>query len=37
MDPEVLYFPRMIAKIHRMNMRQKNREEGHKNETMAEP
>ena len=34
---EVLDFPRMIAKVERMNMRQENLEEGHKTETMAEP
>jgi hypothetical protein len=37
MDHEVLDFPRMIAKIDRMNMRQENPEEGQETETMAEP
>jgi hypothetical protein len=37
MDHEVLYFPRMNAKIDKMNMRQENLEEGHETETMAEP
>jgi hypothetical protein len=37
MDHEVLDFPRMITKLDRMNMRQKNLEEGHKTETMIEP
>ena len=37
MDHEVLDFPRMIAKLDRMNMRQENLEEGHETETMAEP
>jgi hypothetical protein len=37
MDHEVLDFPRMIAKLDRMNMRQENLEESHETETMAEP
>jgi hypothetical protein len=37
MDHEVLDFPRMIAKLERMNMRQENPEEGQETETMAEP
>jgi hypothetical protein len=37
MDNEVLDFPRMIAKIDLMNMRQENPEEGYENETMEEP
>jgi hypothetical protein len=37
MDHEVLDFPRMIAKLDRMNMRQENLEEGHETKTMAEP
>jgi hypothetical protein len=37
MDHEVLDFPRMIAKLDRMNMRQENPEEGQETETMAEP
>jgi hypothetical protein len=37
MDHEVLNFPRMIAKLDIMNMRQENLEEGHETETMAEP
>ena len=37
MDHQVLYFPRMIAKLSRMNMRQENLEEGHETETMAKP
>jgi hypothetical protein len=36
MDHEVLYFPRMIAKLERMNMRQENLKEGQKTETMVE-
>jgi hypothetical protein len=35
MDHEVLDFPRMIAKVERMNMRQENPEEGQKTKTMA--
>jgi uncharacterized transporter YbjL len=37
MDHEVLDFPRMIAKVERMNMRQENLEEGQEIETMVEP
>ena len=37
MDHEVLDFPRMIAKLERMNMRQENPEEGQETETMTEP
>jgi hypothetical protein len=37
MNHEVLDFPRMIAKVERMNMRQENLEEGQEIETMAEP
>jgi hypothetical protein len=37
MDHEVLDFPRMIANLDRMNMRQENLEEGYKTETMEEP
>jgi hypothetical protein len=37
MDHEVMDFPRMIAKVERMNMRQENLEEGQENKTMAEP
>jgi hypothetical protein len=36
MDHEVLDFPRMIAKLERMNMRQKNPKEGQEIETMTE-
>jgi hypothetical protein len=37
MDHEVLDFPRMNAKVERMNMRQENPEEDQETETMAEP
>jgi hypothetical protein len=37
MDHEVLNFPRMIAKVEIMNMRQENPEEDQETETMAEP
>jgi hypothetical protein len=37
MDHEVLDFPRMIAKLERMNMRPENPEEGQETKTMAEP
>jgi hypothetical protein len=37
MDHDVLDFPRVIAKVERMNMRQENPEEGQETETMAEP
>jgi hypothetical protein len=37
MDHQVLDFPRMIAKLDRMNMRQENPEEGQETETMTKP
>ena len=37
MDHEVLDFPRMIAKVERMNMIQENPKEGQETKTMAEP
>jgi hypothetical protein len=37
MDHEVLDFPRMIAKVERMNMRQENPKEGQETKTMVEP
>ena len=37
MDHEVMDFPRMIAKVERMNMRQENLEEGQETKTMVEP
>jgi hypothetical protein len=37
MDHEVLDFPRMIAKLERMNTRQENPEKGQATETMEEP
>jgi hypothetical protein len=37
MDHEVMDFPRMIAKVERMNMRQEKHEEDQETETMAEP
>jgi hypothetical protein len=37
MDHEVLDFPRMIAKLERMNMRSENPEEGQETKTMVEP
>jgi metal-responsive CopG/Arc/MetJ family transcriptional regulator len=37
MDHEVLDFPRMIAKVERMNMRQEDHEKGQATEIMAEP
>ena len=33
----MLDFPKMIAKLDRMNMRQENLEEGHETKTLAEP
>jgi hypothetical protein len=37
MDHEVLDFPRMIAKLEGMNMRQEYHEKGQDTKTMAEP
>jgi hypothetical protein len=37
MDHEVLDFPRMIAKVERMNIRQENPEEDQETKTMEEP
>jgi hypothetical protein len=37
MDHEVLDFPRMIAMVERMNMRQEDHEKGQATEIMAEP
>jgi hypothetical protein len=37
MDHEVLDFPRMIAKVERMNMSEENPQEGQETETMVEP
>jgi hypothetical protein len=37
MDHDILDFPRMIAKVERMNMRQENPEKGQETETMEEP
>ena len=37
MDHEVLNFPRMIAKVERMNMRQEIPKEDKETKTMAEP
>jgi hypothetical protein len=37
MDHEVLDFPRMIAKVERMNMRSENPEEDQETKTMEEP
>jgi hypothetical protein len=37
MDHEDLDFPRIIAKVERMNMRQENPEEDQETKTMAEP
>jgi hypothetical protein len=37
MDHEVLYFPRMIAKVEKMNMRQENHEIGKETKDMIEP
>jgi hypothetical protein len=37
MDHEVLDFPRMIAKVENMNMRQENLEEGQETKDMKEP
>jgi hypothetical protein len=37
MDHEVLDFPRMIAKLEKMNMRQEDHEKGQATKTMAEP
>jgi hypothetical protein len=37
MDHEVLDFPRMIAKVERMNMIKEDHEKGQATETMAEP
>jgi hypothetical protein len=37
LDHEVLYFPRMIAKVERMNMNQENPKADQETETMKEP
>jgi hypothetical protein len=37
MDHEVLDFPRMIANLESMNMREENHEKGQETETMTEP
>jgi hypothetical protein len=37
MDHEVLDFPRMIAKVERMNMRSEKPEEDQATKTMAKP
>jgi hypothetical protein len=37
MDHEVLDFPRMIAKVEKMNMRQENHEKGQETKNMLEP
>jgi hypothetical protein len=37
MDHEVLDFPRMIAKVERMNMRQEYHEKGQETAIMEEP
>jgi hypothetical protein len=37
MDHEVLDFPRMIAKVEKMNMRQENHEKYQETKTMVEP
>jgi hypothetical protein len=37
MDHEVLYFPRMIAKVEKMNMRQENHGTGQETKDMIEP
>jgi hypothetical protein len=37
MDHEVLDFPRMIAKVEKMNMRQENHEKGQETKDMIEP
>jgi hypothetical protein len=37
MDHEVLDFPRMIAKVERMNMRQENPEQDKETKTTTEP
>jgi hypothetical protein len=37
MDHEVLDFPRMIAKVERMNMRQEDHKKDQATEIMAEP
>jgi len=37
MDHEVLDYPRMIAKLDRMNMGKENPKEGHETKTMEEP
>jgi hypothetical protein len=37
MDHEVLDFPRMIAKVERMNIRQEDHEKVQATEIMAEP
>jgi hypothetical protein len=37
MDREVLDYPRMLAKVERMNMRQENPEEDQETETMTKP
>jgi hypothetical protein len=36
MEHEVLDFPRMIAKVEKMNMRQENHEEGQETKIMTE-
>jgi hypothetical protein len=36
-DHEVLDFPRMIAKLEKMNIRQEDHEKGQETKTMAEP
>jgi hypothetical protein len=37
MDHEVLDFPRMVAKLERMNMEQEDHEKGQGTKTMGEP
>jgi hypothetical protein len=37
MDHEFLDFPRMIAKLERMNMTQEDHEKGQENKTIAKP
>jgi hypothetical protein len=37
MDHEFLDFPRMIAKVEKMNMRQENHEKDQETKTMEEP
>jgi hypothetical protein len=36
MDYDFLYFPRMIAKVEKMNMRQENHEKGQETKTLTE-